>query len=244
VIFRNRRGQVTGHLLPDKVYVQPGLIRHLHTFNSRGELAIDTAHLNTLRELGAGNGARHGKSAQSQYSHAALHPWTVPSRVVARRSTTEVVMLGRASATMRGAVWPHLKCFLPYIEWRKRKNELFRTSQRPVPYIYGTTGRCGIQGGRMKMLGFRIYYDEDSGKLTRVEVGTDFAAETSLFRADVLKGCIEHFIKQYNATITEQHLKETEVLWVPWKWVPTTIDITADSSTGTGPGPKPPGGRP
>jgi hypothetical protein len=53
VIFRNRRGQVTGNLLPDKVYLQPGLIRRLHSFNSRGELAIDTAHLNTLRELGA-----------------------------------------------------------------------------------------------------------------------------------------------------------------------------------------------
>jgi len=25
----------------------------MHSFNSRGELAIDTAHLNTLRELGA-----------------------------------------------------------------------------------------------------------------------------------------------------------------------------------------------
>jgi len=84
----------------------------------------------------------------------------------------------------------------------------------------------------MKMLGFRIYYDEDSGKLTRVEVGTDFAAETSLFRADVLKDCIEHFTEQYHSTI-----KEMEGLFVP-----TTTDITADSSTG--PGPKPPGGRP
>jgi len=53
VIFRNRRGQVTGQLLPDKVYVQPGLIRSLHSFNSRGELAIDTAHLESLKALGA-----------------------------------------------------------------------------------------------------------------------------------------------------------------------------------------------
>ena len=53
MIFRNRRGQVTGHLLPDKVYVQPGLIRRLHTLNSRGELAIDTAHLESLKALGA-----------------------------------------------------------------------------------------------------------------------------------------------------------------------------------------------
>jgi hypothetical protein len=131
-------------------------------------------------------------------------------------------MLGRASATIGGAVWPHLKCFLPYIERR---------------------------GAQMKnwegyKVAFQAYYDEDSGELTRVKVGTDFAAATSLLRANVLKGCIEHFIKQYNATITEQHLKETEVLWVPWKWVPTTIDITTDSSTGTGPGPKLPGGRP
>ena len=53
MIFRNRRGQVTGQLLPDKVYVQPGLIRSLHSFNSRGELAIDTAHLESLKALGA-----------------------------------------------------------------------------------------------------------------------------------------------------------------------------------------------
>ena len=53
MIFRNNRGQVTGHLLPDNVYVQPGLIRSLHSFNSRGELAIDTAHLTSLKALGA-----------------------------------------------------------------------------------------------------------------------------------------------------------------------------------------------
>jgi hypothetical protein len=52
VIFRNRKGQVTGELLPDGVYEQH-LNRRSHTFHSRGELAIDTAHLNSLKLLGA-----------------------------------------------------------------------------------------------------------------------------------------------------------------------------------------------
>ena len=55
------------------------------------------------------NGARHGKPAQSQYANAALQPWKVPSRGVARHRDTEVVMQGRATTTIGGAVWPHLK---------------------------------------------------------------------------------------------------------------------------------------
>ena len=52
MIFRNRTGQVTGELLPDGVYEQH-LKRRFHAFHSRGELAIDTAHLDSLKLLGA-----------------------------------------------------------------------------------------------------------------------------------------------------------------------------------------------
>jgi len=52
VIFRNRKGQMTGELLPDGVYEQR-LNRPAHAFHSRGELAIDTAHLDSLKALGA-----------------------------------------------------------------------------------------------------------------------------------------------------------------------------------------------
>ena len=52
MIFRNRKGQVTGQLLPDGVYEQH-LQRRSHAFHSRGELAIDTAHLDSLKSLGA-----------------------------------------------------------------------------------------------------------------------------------------------------------------------------------------------
>ena len=52
MIFRNRKGQMTGELLPDGVYEQR-LQRRFHAFHSRGELAIDTAHLNSLKSLGA-----------------------------------------------------------------------------------------------------------------------------------------------------------------------------------------------
>ena len=52
MIFRNRKGQVTGQLLPDGVYEQH-LKRRTHTFHSRRELAIDTAHLESLKALGA-----------------------------------------------------------------------------------------------------------------------------------------------------------------------------------------------
>ena len=52
MIFRNRKGQMTGELLPGGVYEQH-LKRRSHTFHSRGELAIDTAHLNSLKALGA-----------------------------------------------------------------------------------------------------------------------------------------------------------------------------------------------
>ena len=52
MIFRNRKGQMTGELLPDGVYEQR-LNRPAHAFHSRGELAIDTAHLDSLKALGA-----------------------------------------------------------------------------------------------------------------------------------------------------------------------------------------------
>jgi len=52
VIFRNQKGQMTGELLPDGVYEQR-LNRPAHAFHSRGELAIDTAHLDSLKALGA-----------------------------------------------------------------------------------------------------------------------------------------------------------------------------------------------
>jgi hypothetical protein len=43
---------MTGQLLPGGVYEQH-LKRRSHTFHSRGELAIDTAHLDSLKSLGA-----------------------------------------------------------------------------------------------------------------------------------------------------------------------------------------------
>ena len=52
MIFRNQKGQMTGELLPEGVYEQR-LNRRSHAFHSRGELAIDTAHLNSLKALGA-----------------------------------------------------------------------------------------------------------------------------------------------------------------------------------------------
>ena len=51
MIFRNNKGQMTGEL-KDGVYEQK-LKRRSHSFHSRGELAIDTQHLASLRQLNA-----------------------------------------------------------------------------------------------------------------------------------------------------------------------------------------------
>jgi hypothetical protein len=50
---------------------------------------------------------------------------------------------------------------------------------------------------------FTVYYDESSMELAKVEVGKDFAADTALARADVLKDCYEYFAETYNATLIE-----------------------------------------
>ena len=55
----------------------------------------------------------------------------------------------------------------------------------------------------MKILGFSIYYDQDSGELDEVRVGKWFTAESALMRADILKDCMQYFVEQYNATIEE-----------------------------------------
>jgi hypothetical protein len=54
---------------------------------------------------------------------------------------------------------------------------------------------------------FTVYYDESPMELAKVEVGKDFAADTALARADVLKDCYEYFTREYNATLIEM---ETE----------------------------------
>jgi hypothetical protein len=51
MILRNRKGQMTGEV-KDGVYEQH-LKRGAHAFHSRGELAIDTQHLKSLKGMGA-----------------------------------------------------------------------------------------------------------------------------------------------------------------------------------------------
>jgi len=48
-----------------------------------------------------------------------------------------------------------------------------------------------------------LYYDEDSMELVKVSIGEDFAADTALARADVLKDCCEYLAETYNATMSE-----------------------------------------
>ncbi len=50
---------------------------------------------------------------------------------------------------------------------------------------------------------FTIYYNEDSMELAKVEIGKDFAADTALARADVLKDTFEYIKETYNATLIE-----------------------------------------
>ena len=55
----------------------------------------------------------------------------------------------------------------------------------------------------MKLLGFRIYYDEDSWELDEVRVRENFMAEPALNRADILRDCMDYFTEQYHATVRE-----------------------------------------
>jgi len=48
-----------------------------------------------------------------------------------------------------------------------------------------------------------VYYDEESMELAKVEFGKEFAGDTALARADVLKDIFEYIAESYYATIIE-----------------------------------------